>query len=69
MVKEPENQYDRDAIRVEMNGNTVGYVANSPRTLIKETKSATDIKNRFESRTRAKILFIFMERYTVAKLI
>lgn len=69
LIKEPENQYDRDAIRVEMNGNTVGYVANSPRTLIKETKSATDIKNRFESRTRAKILFIFMERYTVAKLI
>lgn len=69
LVKEPENQYDGDAIRVELNGNKVGYVANSPRTLIKETKSATDIKNRFESRTRAKILFIFMERYTVAKLI
>lgn len=69
LIKEPDNDYDGDAIRVEMNGNAVGYVANSPRTLIDETKSATDIKNRFESRTRAKILFVFMERYTVAKLI
>lgn len=69
LIKELDNEYDRDAIRVELNGNTVGYVANSPRTLIKETKSATDIKNRFKSRTKAEILFVYMERYPIAKLI
>lgn len=69
LIKESENEHDSDAIRVEINGRTVGYVANSPYTLIEEVKSATKIKNLFENRTRAKVMFIFMERYVIAKLI
>ena len=69
LVKEPDNPHDRDAIRVEINGNPIGYVANSPYTLISEAKSATDIKDSFKIRTKAEILFVFMEEYTVARLV
>ena len=41
LVKEPDNEYDREAIRVEMNGlGLIGYVANSPYTVIGESYSA-----------------------------
>lgn len=69
LVKEPYNGHDPDAIRVEFNGKTVGYVANSSWTLIEEAKSATDIKGMFGDRTKAEIMFIFMEQHLVAKLI
>lgn len=68
LVKEPENEHDADAIRVEANGKTVGYVANSSYTLIDEAKSASQIKNLFTKSVRAKFLFIYMERYVIAKV-
>lgn len=35
LVKEPDNKADREAIRVELPGlGTVGYVANSPHTVL-----------------------------------
>ena len=41
LVKEPENVYDREAIRVELEGlGKVGYVANSPCTVQGESISA-----------------------------
>lgn len=67
LVREPENTHDRDAIRVDINGETVGYVANSEHTLINEVKSASDIKN--TESTKAKVLFILFNRYIIAKLI
>jgi hypothetical protein len=67
LVKEPDNKHDKDAIRVEINGETVGYVANSEWTLINETKSATEIKNM--QSTNAEFLFIILDCYVVAKLI
>ena len=67
LVKEPTNKYDKDAIRVEISGKTVGYVANSDYTLIKEVKSASEIKN--TSSTKAKVLFVLLETYIIAKLI
>ena len=69
LIKEPENEHDSDAIRVEFNQKTAGYVANSPHTKISEAKSASEIKNMFENCTKARILFVFMEDYLVAKLI
>ena len=31
LIKEPDNDYDREAIRVELSGlGKIGYVANSP---------------------------------------
>ena len=67
LVKEPDNIHDRNAIRVEIEGETVGYVANSERTLIAEVKSATDIKE--SKSTKAEFAFILLETYVIAKLI
>ena len=41
LVKEPDNEYDREAIRVEMTGlGQIGYVANSVNTVLGESMSA-----------------------------
>ena len=41
LVKEPENKHDKEAIKVEMPGlGLVGYVANSPYTVMGESMSA-----------------------------
>jgi len=67
LIKEPDNPYDRDAIRVEIDGETVGYVANSEYTLIKEVKSASDIVH--TRLTQAKVMFILFDEWVIAKLI
>lgn len=47
LVKEPDNEYDKEAIRVELEGlGLVGYVANSPYTLQGESMSAGRIYDR-----------------------
>ena len=69
LIKEPENEHDSDAIRVEYQGKTVGYVANSSYTLIDEAKSASQIKGLFQSSAKAKILFVFMQDYLLAEMI
>ena len=41
LVKEPDNEYDKEAIKVEMPGiGHIGYVANSPYTVVGESYSA-----------------------------
>jgi hypothetical protein len=41
LVKEPDNKYDREAIKAEMEGlGRIGYVANSPYTVKGESYSA-----------------------------
>lgn len=41
LIKEPENEYDKEAIRVELPGlGRIGYVANSPYTVLGESMSA-----------------------------
>ena len=41
LVKEPDNEADQEAIKVEMPGiGVIGYVANSPYTVIGESYSA-----------------------------
>jgi tetratricopeptide (TPR) repeat protein len=69
LVKEPDHPYDSDAILVKYDGESVGYVANSPDTLIEEASSATDIKGMFEYSTKAEVMFVYMERHLIAKLI
>lgn len=69
LVREAENEHDPNAIRVEMNDQKVGYVANSDYTLINEVKSATDIGNMIDDNQNAQILFIYLDEYVIAKLI
>ena len=41
LVKEPDNEFDKEAIKVEMEGlGQVGYVANSTYTVLGESYSA-----------------------------
>ncbi len=59
LVKEPENSYDREAIKVLVgNGLQVGYVANSSYTVIHGTRSAGRLYDKFDRQLTAKIMFI-----------
>ena len=41
LVKEPDNEYDKEAIKVVMKGlDKIGYVANSPYTTLGDSFSA-----------------------------
>ena len=47
LVKEPDNDFDKEAIKVEMDGlGLVGYVANSPYTVQGESMSAGRLYDR-----------------------
>lgn len=47
LVKEPDNEVDKEAIKVEMPGiGLIGYVANSPYTVIGESYSAGRLYDR-----------------------
>ncbi len=51
LVKEPENEYDHEAIRVELPGlGKVGYVANSSYTVLGESMSAGRLYDRFKKK-------------------
>lgn len=47
LIKEPDNEYDKEAIKVELEGlGLVGHVANSPYTVMGESMSAGRIYDR-----------------------
>ena len=69
LVKEEDNEHDPDAIAAYLNGQKIGYVANSDYTLIDEVKSASKIKNLIKDDSQAKILFIYLDEYIIAKLL
>lgn len=59
LVKEPDNHFDREAIRAELPGlGKVGYVANSPYTVQGECLSAGRLYDRIEEKAWAKVLYI-----------
>lgn len=62
LEKEPENDYDREAIQVKLKGmGTIGYVANSPYTIIGESMSAGRIYDKIGNNADAKILLVTSE--------
>ena len=69
LIVEPENEHDRDAIRIEKEGETVGYVANSPYTLVDGAKGASEIKHLMKPNQKAKVMFTYIEEYLMAKLL
>ena len=69
LKRDPDNEYDRDAIKVELGFESVGYVANSRNTLLEYVKSASEIKDIIESNQKAEVLFSFMNQYVIARLI
>lgn len=54
LVKEPDNKYDPEAIRVELKGlGTIGHVANSVKTRMGESFSAGRLYDRIGKKAQA----------------
>jgi hypothetical protein len=59
LVKEPDNEYDREAIRVELEGlGKVGYVANSPYTVMGESYSAGRLYDSIGDTAEGKVKYV-----------
>ena len=58
LVKEPDNEYDNEAIRVELEGlGLVGYVANSPNTVVGESCSAGRLYDKIADTAEGTVLY------------
>lgn len=59
LIKEPDNEFDKEAIRVEVDGlGIVGYVANSPYTVQGESMSAGRLYDRMEDTAKGIVKFV-----------
>ena len=68
LVKEPDNEYDSEAIRVELKGlGKIGYVANSPHTVIGESYSAGRIYDFIGKKAKGKVTLV-TERGILCKI-
>ena len=58
LVKEPDNAHDKEAIKVELEGlGLIGYVANSPNTVIGESYSAGRLYDKIGDTAEGTVLF------------
>ena len=59
LIKEPDNKYDKEAIRVELKGlGKIGYVANSTHTVLGESMSAGRMYDLMKKKAKGKVLFV-----------
>lgn len=59
LVKEPDNEHDAEAIRAELPIiGKIGYVANSPETVVKGTISAGRLYDYIQMESFAQVLFV-----------
>ena len=59
LEKEPDNEYDREAIKVMIDGfGLVGYVANSPKTVIGESYSAGRLYDKIGDTAAGKVMYV-----------
>ena len=59
LVKEPDNEYDREAIKVSLEGlGQVGYVANSPYTVMGESYSAGRLYDKIGDTAKGKVKMV-----------
>ena len=59
LTKEPDNEHDREAIRVELEGlGKIGYVANSPYTVAGESYSAGRLYDKIGSTAKGTVLYV-----------
>lgn len=57
LVKEPDNEFDKEAIKVEIEGlGIIGYVANSSRTVLGESMSAGRLYDKIDERATATVI-------------
>lgn len=59
LTKEKDNEYDAEAIRVELRGlGKIGYVANSPYTTLGESLSAGRLYDKIKKVSWATVLYV-----------
>ena len=59
LEKEPENEYDSEAIKVVMPGiGQIGYVANSPYTVLGESMSAGRLYDRMGDAAQGTVIYV-----------
>lgn len=59
ITKEPDNEFDKEAIKVEMDGlGLIGYVANSPYTVLGESMSAGRLYDKMEESAKGEVLYV-----------
>lgn len=59
LEKEPDNEYDREAIMVKLNGmGKIGYVANSSYTVMGDSMSAGRLYDKIGDRASAKVVLV-----------
>lgn len=59
LVKEPDNDYDKEAIKVEMPGlGLIGYVANCPYTVVGESFSAGRLYDKIGDTATGTVLYV-----------
>ncbi len=69
LVKEPDNEYDHEAIKVKLKGlGKIGYVANSPYTVAGETMSAGRLYDKIGKKVRAEVVYV-LPNGAVCKLV
>ncbi len=57
--KEPDNEYDKEAISVEIKGlGKIGYVANSTYTVIGDSYSAGRLYDHMKKKAKAKVFIV-----------
>ena len=68
LIKEPDNEIDKEAIRVEMDGlGLIGYVANSVHTVLGESYSAGRLYDRIGDTAGGTVKYV-LDRGVVCKL-
>ena len=59
LVKDTDNDYDKEAIKVELEGlGQIGHVANSPYTVVGESHSAGRLYDKIGDTAEGKILYV-----------
>lgn len=59
ITKEPDNEFDKEAIKVEMEGlGLIGHVANSPHTVQGESYSAGRLYDKIGDTAEGKVMYV-----------
>lgn len=68
LEKEPDNEYDKEAIRVNLEGlSKIGYVANSTYTVLGESMSAGRLYDKIGDKAEGKVVLV-TERGVLCKV-
>lgn len=59
LEKDPENEYDQEAIQVKLEGlGCIGYVANSPHTVVGDSYSAGRLYDKIGDKASGKVVYV-----------